>query len=184
MRDLHELFLEQLSDVYDAEKQLVKALPKMAEAADSSDLQSAFEEHLDQTESHVQRLEEIFGMLDKPAKGKKCEAMAGLIAEGKEMMEEAGQNVKDAALIAAAQKVEHYEIASYGCLRTWADLLELDEASTLLQETLDEEKETDENLTDIAAAINVEAKEEEGEEESEGKSRRGTRKAGKASKTR
>src|SRR5438093_309357 len=113
MKDLHELFLEQLSDVYDAEKQLVKALPKMAEAASSSELSSGFREHLDQTEGHVQRLEEVFEMLDKPAKGKKCEAMEGLIAEGKELMQESEPNVKDAALIAAAQKIEHYEIASY-----------------------------------------------------------------------
>src|SRR5436853_7915220 len=107
MKDLNELFMEQLSDIYDAEKQLVKALPKMAEAADSSELQGAFQEHLEQTEGHVQRLEEIFELLEKPAKGKKCDAMGGLISEAKEMMEEAEQNVRDAALIAAAQKVEH-----------------------------------------------------------------------------
>src|SRR5206468_7552529 len=117
---------EQLSDVYDAEKQLLKALPKMAESASSSELRSAFREHLDQTERHVERIEEVFEILDKPAKSKKCEAMQGLIAEAKEMMEESELNVKDAAMIAAAQKVEHYEIASYGCLRTWAELLELD----------------------------------------------------------
>jgi len=126
MKDLHELFLEQLADLYDAEKQLVKALPKMAESASSSELKSAFQEHLDQTERHVERLEEVFEIAGKPARGKKCEAMEGLIAEGKDMMEESEPNVRDAALIAAAQKVEHYEIASYGCLRTWSDLLELD----------------------------------------------------------
>jgi ferritin-like metal-binding protein YciE len=174
MKDLQELFSEQVADIYDAEKQLVKALPKMAESASSSELESAFREHLDQTETHVERLEEIFEVLGKPAKGKKCEAMAGLIAEARELMEEAEPTVKDAALIAAAQKIEHYEIASYGCLRTWADLLEMDQASTLLQETLDEEKETDEKLTDIAASINVEAREEHDEVESS--SKRGGRK--------
>ena len=153
----------------------------MADAASSSELQTGFQDHLDQTETHVQRLEEVFEMLGKPAKGKKCEAMEGLIAEGKEMMEESEPNVRDAALIAAAQKVEHYEIASYGCLRTWADLLEMDQASTLLQETLDEEKETDERLTDIAASINVEAREEE---ESSTKERRATRKQGKSARGR
>src|SRR5438552_12535166 len=177
MKDLNELFVEQLGDIYDAEKQLVKALPKMAEAASSPELQTGFREHLDQTESHVQRIEEIFEMLGKPARGKKCDAMEGLIAEAKEMMEEAEQTIKDAALIAAAQKVEHYEIASYGCLRTWADLLELDEASTLLQETLDEEKETDERLTDIAATINIVAREEE---QPEGKTTPGQKKSSKA----
>jgi len=180
MRDLNDLFLEQLSDGYDAEKQLVKALPKMAEAASSSEVQRAFREHLDQTETHVERLEEVFEMLGKPAKGKKCEAMEGLIAESKEMMEQSEPNVKDAALIAAAQKVEHYEIASYGCLRTWADLLEMEQASTLLQETLDEEKETDERLTDIAGAINVEAREEG---ESSGRERRGTRRSARGARS-
>jgi len=169
MKDLHELFSEQLADLYDAEKQLVKALPKMAENAASSELESAFREHLEQTQTHVERLEEVFEILSKQPKGKKCEAMAGLLAEAKEMMEDAEPNVKDAALIAAAQKVEHYEIASYGCLRTWADLLEIDQASMLLQETLDEEKETDEKLTDIAASINVEAREERDEVESSSK---------------
>src|SRR6266576_7024601 len=174
MKDLRELFFEQLADVYDAEKQLLKALPKMAGNASSSELESAFREHLDQTETQIERLEEVFEILGKQPKGKKCEAMAGLIAEAKEMMEESEANVKDAALIAAAQKVEHYEIASYGCLRTWADLLELDQASTLLQETLDEEKETDETLTDLAGTINVEARDESAEERTQ--PRRGSRK--------
>jgi len=174
MKDLSELFSEQLADLYDAEKQLVKALPKMAENASSSELESAFREHLGQTETQIERLEEVFEILGKQPKGKKCEAMAGLIAEAKDLMEESEPNVKDAALIAAAQKVEHYEIASYGCLRTWADLLEMDQASMLLQETLDEEKETDEKLTDIAASINVEAREEH--EEVESSSKRGGRK--------
>jgi ferritin-like metal-binding protein YciE len=174
MKSLNELFLEQLADVYDAEKQIIKALPKMADAASSAELQSAFHEHLDQTQQHVERLEEVFEIVGKPAKGKKCEAMEGLIAEAKDLMEEADTDVKDAALIAAAQKVEHYEIASYGCLRTLSDLLELDQASTLLQETLDEEKETDETLTDLASTINVEAR-NEGEEEHE-QPRRGSRK--------
>ena len=184
MKDLNELFLEQLADVYDAEKQLVKALPKMADAVSTSELRSGFREHLDQTEGHVQRLEEIFELLNKPAKGKKCEAMEGLIAEAKEMMEEAEANVKDAALIAAAQKVEHYEIASYGCLRTWADLLEMDQASSLLQETLDEEKETDEKLSELAGRINVEAREDHEDMEHSGRERRLGRKTSKSSKSR
>src|SRR6266576_2910498 len=182
MKDLRELFFEQLADVYDAEKQLLKALPKMAGNASSSELESAFREHLDQTETQIERLEEVFEILGKQPKGKKCEAMAGLIAEAKEMMEESEANVKDAALIAAAQKVEHYEIASYGCLRTWADLLEMDQASTLLQETLDEEKETDEKLTDLAGRINVEAREDREEIETSSRERRGGRKTGKSAK--
>ncbi len=172
MKDLTELFLEELTDIYDAEKQLVKALPKMAEAAHAQELQSAFEDHLEQTQQHVQRLDQVFQMFDMKAKGKKCEAMAGLIEETEDIMkEEATPSVMDAALIAAAQKVEHYEIATYGCLRTWAELLGKDEALDLLEETLSEEKDADESLTDIATSVNEQAK--EGTEEEEEGSRRG-----------
>jgi ferritin-like metal-binding protein YciE len=166
MKDLTELFLEELADIYDAEKQLVKALPKMVGKANAQELQTAFEDHLEQTEQHVQRLERVFQIFDMKAKGKKCEAMEGLIEEAEEIMkEEATPSVMDAALIAAAQKVEHYEIATYGCLRTWAELLGKDEALDLLEETLNEEKDVDESLTDIATNINQEANEGEAEEE-------------------
>ena len=168
MKDLNELFLEELADIYDAEKQLLKALPKMVEAANSQELQSAFEDHLEQTQQHVQRVEEVFRMFDAKAKGKKCEAMAGLIEEAEDVMkEEATESVMDAALIAAAQKVEHYEIATYGCLRTWAELLGKDDALDLLEETLNEEKDVDESLTDIATNINEQAKEGVDTEEEE-----------------
>jgi ferritin-like metal-binding protein YciE len=170
MDTLQELYLEQLQDVYDAEKQLVKALPKMAKTATNDELKAAFEQHLEQTEEHVSRLERIFEELGEKPKGKKCKAMQGLIEEGKEMMEEdASQEVMDAGLICAAQKVEHYEIASYGCLRTYAEMLGFDDQADLLQETLDEEKDTDENLTELAVScINLEAEEGEEEEEEEG----------------
>jgi len=175
MKDLKELFLEELADIYDAEKQLVKALPKMTQAAHAQDLQSAFEDHLEQTEQHVKRVEQVFQMFDQKPKGKKCEAMAGLIEEAEDIMkEEATHPVMDAALIAAAQKVEHYEIATYGCLRTWAELLGKDEAIDLLEETLNEEKDVDESLTEIATNINQQAKEgaETEEEEKEESSQR------------
>ena len=175
MKDLNELFLEELADIYDAEKQLIKALPKMAEKANSPELQSAFEDHLEQTQEHVRRLEEVFELFEQKPKGKKCEAMSGLIEEAQSLMkEEATPSVMDAALIAAAQKVEHYEIATYGCLRTWAELLGKDEAIDLLEETLSEEKDVDESLTDIASNINEEATDDEEEsEESEESPKRG-----------
>jgi ferritin-like metal-binding protein YciE len=156
---LEILFVEELRDIYNAEGQLIKALPKMAKEATSPELKQAFEEHLEQTRGHVDRLEEIFEELGKPAKGKTCKAMKGLVEEGSEVMEEdAEEAVKDAALIAAAQKVEHYEIATYGTLRTWAEMLDKQDAVDLLQQTLDEESETDEKLTEIAeSTINAEA---------------------------
>jgi len=165
---LNELFVEELKDIFDAEKQLVKALPKMAKAATSDKLQGAFTEHLEQTKGHVQRLEKVFQSLDMPARGKHCMAMEGLVSEGKEIMEDdLDDTVRDAALIGAAQKVEHYEIASYGTLIAHARHLGHDEAIELLQETLDEEKQTDENLTELAESeVNVEA-EAEGEDEAE-----------------
>lgn len=156
---LETLYIEELRDLYNAESQLVKALPKMAKGATSSDLKQAFEEHLEQTKVHVERLEEIFEHLDKSPKGKTCKAMKGLIEEGSEILEEEGdESVIDAALIGAAQRVEHYEIAAYGTVRTFANLLGEDEATALLQETLDEEGETDKRLTELAEeVINVEA---------------------------
>ena len=163
--NLQELFVEEVRDIYDAEKQLVKALPKMARAADSMELRSAFEEHLEITRAHVGRLEEVFKGLGMAARGKTCEGMKGLIEEGQEAMEELQGTVLDAALIASAQKVEHYEIATYGTLATFAEVLGLDDAKDLLGQTLDEEKEADEKLTQIASQINPEAEMgEEGEQ--------------------
>jgi ferritin-like metal-binding protein YciE len=169
METLQELYLDELKDIYDAENQLLKALPKMAKTATNEELKAAFETHLEQTEEHVARLERIFEELGEKPKGKKCEAMKGLVEEGKQMMEEeAEEEVMDAGLICAAQKVEHYEIASYGCLRTYAEMLGFDEQAELLQETLDEEKDTDDNLTELAVTcINLEAEGAEGEEEEE-----------------
>ena len=163
---LKKLYVEELRDVYNAEQQLVKALPKMAKAASSDELREALEMHLDQTKGQVERLEEIFDQLDESPKGKTCKAMKGLIEEGSEILEENGEeSVLDAGIIAAAQKVEHYEMATYGTLRTWADLLNQDEAAGLLQETLDEEGEADKKLNELAEEIvNPEAL-LEGEEE-------------------
>jgi ferritin-like metal-binding protein YciE len=168
--NLQELFVDELKDIYDAEKQLTKALPKMAKAAESPDLRAAFEEHLEVTRMHVERAEEVFKVLGMAARGKTCEGMKGLIEEGAEMIEELERgSTLDAALIASAQKVEHYEIASYGTLATFAEVLNMQEAKDLLGQTLEEEKEADEKLTGIAGQINPEAQNEgEGEEEEEG----------------
>ncbi|HXN22885.1 MAG TPA: ferritin-like domain-containing protein [Candidatus Dormibacteraeota bacterium] len=165
---LKELYIDELRDLFDAENQLLKALPKMAKAATSEQLRSGFEEHLEQTQEHVQRLEQIFGELGEKPAGKKCKGMQGLIAEGKEMMEEDFEGaLMDAALISAAQRVEHYEIAAYGTVRTYAGILGEEDAVSLLEETLEEEKETDQKLTEIAKTINFEAESESGEEQSE-----------------
>ena len=160
---LHKLFLDELSDIHHAERQLTKALPKMAKAAENEELRAAFESHLQETENQISRIEQVFESLGETARKKKCKAMEGLIEEGKELMEEnKGSSTIDAALISAAQKVEHYEIASYGCLCTWAKLMEHEEAARLLQESLDEEKEADERLTEIAESLaNLEAVEQE-----------------------
>jgi ferritin-like metal-binding protein YciE len=165
MSQLRETFLTEMADLYDAEKQLLKALPKMAKAAEHEELKEAFETHLDETEEHINRLEQVFELFGQQAKGKKCRAMQGLVEEGEELIRD---KEGDAALICAAQKVEHYEIASYGSLYAWATLLEEHDAAELLQETLDEEKATDDKLTEVAeAAINVEESEEsEGDGES------------------
>ena len=160
--NLNELFVEEVRDIYDAEKQLVKALPKMARATESQELRAAFEEHLEITKAHVSRLEEVFKLLGMAARGKTCEGMKGLIEEGAEAMEEMEGTVLDAALIASAQKVEHYEIATYGTLATFADVLGMQDAKDLLGQTLEEEKEADEKLTQIAGQINPEA--EQGED--------------------
>ncbi len=159
MESLRELFVEQLKDLYSAENQILKALPKMIKSADSKELKSAFEDHLEQTRGQVERLEQIFEELDESPRGKKCVGMEGLIKEGKELMsEDAEPEVLDAGLIAAAQHVDHYEIAGYGCVRTYAQLLGMKSAVKLLQQTLDEEKETDKILNGLAESINVEAK--------------------------
>jgi len=159
MNTLEDLFMDLLKDLYSAEKQLVKALPKMAKAAQASDLRQAFQEHLAQTEGQVERLDQIFTDLEGSPRGKKCVAMEGLIEEGNEIMQaNAEPDVMDAGLIAAAQKVEHYEIASYGTARTWAQQLGHDRAARLLQETLDEEGEANKKLTQIAEShVNMEA---------------------------
>jgi ferritin-like metal-binding protein YciE len=159
MESLQDLFVDQLKDLYNAENQLIKALPKMAKAASNPQLQQAFNKHLEETRGHVERLDRVFEGLDANPKGKKCKAMEGLIEEGREMMDEdAEPEVMDAGLIAAAQRVEHYEIAGYGCVRTYAKTLGNDEAARLLQQTLDEEGKTDKLLTDLAERlINVEA---------------------------
>jgi ferritin-like metal-binding protein YciE len=155
---LRELYVEELKDLYSAETQLTTALPKMAKAATSSDLKAGFEKHLKQTEEHVARLERIFEALNESPKGKKCVGMEGLIKEGKEMIDDdPGEEQLDAGLIAAAQRVEHYEIAGYGCVRTYAKLLGENEAVSILDKTLTEEKETDKALTALAENINVEA---------------------------
>jgi ferritin-like metal-binding protein YciE len=148
LHSMDELFLNELKDVYNAEKQLVAALPQMAKAAQSPKLQQAITKHLRETEGHVQRLEQILRSLDEPLRGKKCKGMEGLIEEGKKILEEDGAAaVIDAAIISAAQRVEHYEIAAYGCLRTYARLLGHTEADRLLQQTLAEEEATDQALT-------------------------------------
>jgi ferritin-like metal-binding protein YciE len=176
---LHALLEEELKDIYDAEKQLTRALPKMAKKASAAELTQAFNDHLRQTEQHVERLERVFEQLELPARGKKCVGMQNLIKEGDEMIAEAEEDAtRDAVMIAAAQKVEHYEMASYGTVRAWASLLGKAEAATLLQQTLDEEKETDEKLTSIAERIVNAAAAQEGEDdESEADAQRRTRAA-------
>ena len=173
---LEELFKDELKEIFDAEKQLTKALPKLAKKATSTELQTAFEDHLQETEMHVERLEQVFDQLGMAPRARASKAMRNLIAEGSDMIAEAEDDAtRDALMIAAAQKVEHYEIAAYGTLRTWANVLGRRDAAGLLDETLDEEKETDQRLTQIAessineaaAAHSREEEEEEEEEEDE-----------------
>ena len=158
LKTLDDLFVHELQDLHNAEKQLLKALPKMAKAANCEKLRQGFEEHLAQTEQHVERLEKIFEQLDKKAGRTKCDAMQGLIEEGQKMIDQdAEPAVKDAGLIAAAQRVEHYEIAGYGCVRTYAELMGLKDEARVLQTTLDEEAATDQKLTEASRKINVKA---------------------------
>jgi len=184
---LRELYVDELRDLYSAENQLLKALPKMAKAATSEELSSGFEEHLEQTKGHVQRLEQIFEQLEESPKGKKCAGMEGLVKEGAEVIDEFEDEVLDAALISAAQRVEHYEIAGYGTVVAFAELLGESEHQSLLEETLQEEKETDEKLTELSKEINVEANEgaesEDAEaepEEAPGRLRTAKKKSGRA----
>ena len=154
MKTLKDLYVSELKDLYSAEKQILKALPKMAKAATAPELKKAFQQHLAQTEVHVERLEKICEQLGQKPTGKVCKAMEGLVEEGKELIEEKPEpSVLDAGLIAAAQRVEHYEMAGYGTVRTFAKLLGEDKAATLLQETLDEERETDKKLTELAESV-------------------------------
>lgn len=158
MNTLRDLLVDELRDLYNAESQLVKALPKMAKAAANDELREGFQEHLEQTKEHVDRLERCFKLLGENAKGKTCHAMKGLIEEGSEAMDiEAPDTVRDADLIGAAQRVEHYEIAAYGTARSFAQSLGETKVATLLQDTLDEEGETNKKLTSIASKINKQA---------------------------
>jgi len=163
MENLQDLLKEDLKDVLHAENQILKALPKMIKAASNEDLQEAMEQHLEETKEHVNRVEQVMEMLGMTIKGKPCKAMQGIIEEGKEVMsEDADEDVMDAALIGAAQKVEHYEIATYGTLCTYAELLGLKDAKRLLGQNLEEEKKTDQKLSELAeAVINLEAADQE-----------------------
>lgn len=167
LANLRDLFVKELQDLYDAENQIIEALPQMAQAASTPELGRAFQEHLEQTREHVTRLEQIFEKLGQKAGGEQCKGMQGLIAEGQKLMKEKAEPaVLDAGLIAAAQKVEHYEIAGYGTARTYAEQLDDDETADLLQTTLDEEYDTDDRLTELAEdTVNVEAAEGEESEE-------------------
>jgi len=170
LESMQDLFINELKDIYNAENQLLKALPRMAKAADAPPLRAAFEKHLRETEGQVHRLEQIFERLNEKPTGKRCVGMEGLVAEGKEIIDEKGQEaVLDAALIAAAQRVEHYEIAAYGCLRAYATLLGQTKAATLLGETLREEEAADQLLSKLAeGGVNeaaLSASESSGDEE-------------------
>lgn len=163
--ELKKIFEEELKDIYWAEKHLTKALPKMSKAASSEDLQSAFDEHLEQTEEQISRLEQVFEICGIKAQAKKCEAMSGLVEEAQELIDEHDEGaVRDSGLIIAAQKVEHYEMAAYGSLRTLAQVMGYDDAAALLQETLDEEGETNKNLTALSETINQMAMDESSDE--------------------
>ena len=188
---LRELYLDELRDLYNAENQLLKALPKMAKASNSDELRDGFEQHLEQTKGHVERLEQIFEALGESPKGKKCAGMEGLVKEGSEVMEEDFEGaVMDAALIGAAQRVEHYEIAAYGTVIAFAEQLGESEHVSLLKETLEEEKETDEKLTTLSEEINAQAnsesdefsdEDEEGQEELDAQSDSTAKKRGRKS---
>jgi len=175
-QSLQDLWVDELRDLYNAENQIVKALPKLARSADSDELSTAFEAHLEQTREHIERLEQIFDELEKSPKGKKCAGMEGLLDEGKEFLEEDPEGaVLDAGLIGGAQKVEHYEIAAYGTAIAHANILAKSRAAELLEQTLQEEKDTDERLTQLASRINPETEGEEEESEYAGASGRSSR---------
>jgi ferritin-like metal-binding protein YciE len=170
---LKHLYVEELKDLFSAENQLLKALPKMAKASTSEDLRAGFEGHLEQTKEHVARLEKIFKDLGETTGGKKCKGMAGLIEEGAEMIaEDPAPEELDAGLISAAQRVEHYEMAGYGCVSAYAKLLGEDRALSLLKQTLEEEKETDKKLTQLSGRINVEAADSEESDQERGDSKK------------
>jgi ferritin-like metal-binding protein YciE len=158
VESIEDLFLDELKDLYSAEKQITKALPKLVKAASTQELSAAFDSHLEETKGHVERLEEIFQKLGKKGAGKTCEGMKGVLEEGSEVIQEIEKGpIRDAALIAAAQRVEHYEIAGYGSVRSFAQLLGKADIVELLEETLDEEKAADEKLTKISESVNQEA---------------------------
>ena len=179
-KTLKSVFVDELRDIYNAEQQLIKALPKMAKAATSEELRSGFEEHLEQTKEHAARIEKIFSGMGEPVKGKKGKGMEGIVAEGGEVMSEDYEGaVMDAALISAAQRVEHYEMAAYGAVHAYAELMGESDAASLLEQTLEEEKETDQKLTDLSKQINSEAyRGGAGEEAGEMKPRQRAAKAG------
>jgi ferritin-like metal-binding protein YciE len=171
---LKHLYVQELKDLYSAENQLVKALPKMAKASTSADLRAGFEGHLNQTKEHVARLEKIFKALGESPNGKKCKGMEGLIKEGAEMIkEDPAPEELDAGLISAAQRVEHYEMAGYGCVSAYAKLLGEDPAVSVLRQTLEEEKEADKKLTQLSGRINVEAADADEKDGASGQSRKG-----------
>jgi ferritin-like metal-binding protein YciE len=183
MDSLGDLLQDELKDIYDAEKQLTKALPKLARKASNEQLREALESHLQETETHIERIEQIFEQLDMPVRGKKCEGMQHLIAEGSDMISEAEEEgTRDAVMIAAVQKTEHYEIASYGTMRTWANLLGKSDIAAVLEETLEEEKAADQKLTAIAESfVNQEAAAEgEDDEEEEAPARRASARTGRS----
>jgi ferritin-like metal-binding protein YciE len=158
VQNLEQLLIDELKDIYSAEKQITRALPKMAKAAKSPELRQAFETHLEETKGQIERLDEIFETLGKKATGKTCHGMQGLVEEGSEMMQELDKgDVRDAALISAAQRVEHYEIAAYGTVREYAKMLGKKDVAKLLDQTLEEEKATDEKLNGISAEVNNQA---------------------------
>src|ERR1700686_3179871 len=178
MNHLKHLYVEEMKDLYSAESQLVKALPKMAKASTSEDLRAGFEEHLNQTKEHVARLEKIFKALGESPKGKQCKGMEGLIKEGAEMIEEdPAPEELDAGLISAAQRVEHYEMAGYGCVSAYAKLLGEDQALSLLRQTFEEEKEADKKLTQLSGRINVEAADSDETDEATDRSRKASTRA-------
>ncbi|MGE3275196.1 MAG: ferritin-like domain-containing protein [Vicinamibacterales bacterium] len=182
MATLHDAFVDEVRDLFDAEKQLVKALPKLAKNASSDELRSALEEHLEETRNHVSRLEQVFEALGQKPRGKHCAGIAGIIEEGGEVLEQEGDDdVLDAMIIASAQRTEHYEMAAYGTVVAWAEALDMPESARLLQQTLDEEKAADQKLSKLAEqGINQAARAGESDEEEEaetGKSGRGNGRA-------